>query len=369
MPRWAKILAGLAVAGALAGALVAWSGVINVGASTGHWKITEWLLHWSMRQSVETHSLGIEPPPLDDDALARRGAGHYAASCAPCHGAPGLPRSPVTSGMTPEPPPLVEKVPEWQAEELFWIVRHGVKFTGMPAWPSLARQDEIWAMVAFLRRLPEMDAAEYERLAHGDDGTAPAGNTEGIAAQDAQATAATAREAGCVRCHGEAGAGGAAFPRLAGQSVDYLEATLAAFAEGRRHSGFMRAAAAGLDDAAMRQLAEHYAAATPERPRGEAVSVAGDAARGAAIAREGVPRAGIPACAGCHGLEEGPRYPHYPRLAGQQAWYLATQLRLLKAGARGGTAYAPIMQAVAERLEAGQIDDLAAYYAGLAGER
>src|SRR3546814_1086527 len=115
MPRWAKILAGLAVAGALGGALVAWSGVIHVGASTGHWKITEWLLHAAMRQSVETHSMMIEIPPLDDAALARRGAGHYATACAPCHGAPGLKRSAAIKGMTPAPPFPPHRVPAWQA--------------------------------------------------------------------------------------------------------------------------------------------------------------------------------------------------------------------------------------------------------------
>src|SRR3989337_1213280 len=106
-----------------------------------------------MRKSVETHSSDIEVPPLDDPALARRGAGHYAASCAPCHGAPGVARSAVTKAMTPPPPYLPEQVPAWQDAELFWIVRHGVKFTGMPAWPALQRSDEVWAMVAFLRRL------------------------------------------------------------------------------------------------------------------------------------------------------------------------------------------------------------------------
>src|SRR3546814_17729445 len=67
------------------------------------------------------------------------------------------------------------------------------------------------------------------------------------------------------------------------------------------------------------------------------------------IARRGDPARGVPACVACHGLEQGPRFPHYPRLAGQQAWYLALQLRLLKAGERGGTPFAPIMHAVAER--------------------
>ena len=70
--------------------------------------------------------------------------------------------------MTPPPPFLPEKVPQWQPHELFWIVRHGVKFTGMPAWPALGRTDEVWAMVAFLRRLPEMEPEAYRALATGD---------------------------------------------------------------------------------------------------------------------------------------------------------------------------------------------------------
>jgi cytochrome c553 len=364
MQRCLRLLAALAVLGALCGALVAWSGVIHVGASTGHWKITDWVLHAAMRQSVETHSSDIEVPPLDDPALARRGAGHYAASCAPCHGGPGVARSAVTKAMTPPPPYLPAKVPAWQDAELFWIVRHGVKFTGMPAWPALQRTDEVWAMVAFLRRLPDLDAGGYERLAYGDDGAAPPDDAQAIAAQDEQATAATAREAGCRRCHGDNGAGSGAFPRLAGQNVDYLFGSLKAFAEGRRHSGFMAAAASGLDEAAMRALAEHYAAASAPQD-GAQPAVAGDSEAGGAIARNGDPAAGVPACAACHGLDEGPRYPHYPRLAGQQAWYLAQQLRLLKAGTRGGTPYAHIMAAVAGRLSDAQIDDLAAFYAGV----
>src|SRR3546814_2026114 len=71
-------------------------------------------------------------------------------------------------------------------------------------------------------------------------------------------------------------------------SSDLLFASLLAFAEGRRHSGFMRAAAAGLDEAAMRQIAEHYGAATPEEDarasRLEGNKTGGDAAAGGVIA-------------------------------------------------------------------------------------
>lgn len=352
------LLAGLI---ALAGIAFLFVGFFNVAASTGHWKVTGWLLHTVMRQSVQFHAAGIEPPPLDDRGMVTAGAGHFESGCAPCHGSPAASRNPVVLEMTPHPPDLAKTVPTWEANHLFWIVKHGVKFTGMPAWPALEREDEVWAVVAFLRRLPEMEAAEYERLAHGE-----AEPPQSIASHAAQeAAAASPAGAGCLRCHGHSGAGSDAFPLLAGQNEDYLFASLRAYADGRRHSGIMQAATSGLDEAAMRRLAQHYAAAEPSRQSASSAGGAGDAARGEEIARQGDPTRGVPACSACHGLAEGPRFAAYPRLAGQQAWYIALQLRLLKAGKRGGTPFAHIMRAVAERLDEQQIDDLAAFYAGL----
>ena len=75
--------------------------------------------------------------------------------------------------MTPPPPELTGRVSRYKAEELFSIVKHGIKFTGMPAWPVQQRDDEVWAVVAFLRRMPEVDAAEYRRLAYGYGGDVP----------------------------------------------------------------------------------------------------------------------------------------------------------------------------------------------------
>jgi Cytochrome C oxidase, cbb3-type, subunit III len=75
--------------------------------------------------------------------------------------------------MTPPPPYLPPRIPKWEPNELFYIVKHGIKFTGMPAWPALDRDDEVWAMVAFLRQFPKLDADEYRRLAQGE--AAPSG--------------------------------------------------------------------------------------------------------------------------------------------------------------------------------------------------
>ncbi|MGH6917014.1 MAG: c-type cytochrome [Geminicoccaceae bacterium] len=349
---WGRLLI-LAAVGLLGGLLFAWSGLFNIGASTGHWAITDWFLHYAMRQSVETHSMGIEAPPLDDPALVHRGAGHYASGCAPCHGAPGQPRSAIAVAMTPPPPFLPEKIPQWQPNELFWIVRHGVKFTGMPAWAALERTDEVWAMVAFLLQLPAMRPGEYRALALGElaDQQAYEAGLEGLADPFEPVLAA------CARCHGRDGQGRGvgAFPILAGQSEAYLLASLQAYARGFRHSGIMQPAAVPLGDAQMRRLAAHYADAGSL-----AAAPAGDGP-GAEIARQGVPADGIPACITCH-EPAGARYPAYPALRGQTAGYLAQQLRLFRDGVRGGTPYAHIMATIARRLSDAQIDAVAAYF-------
>jgi cytochrome c553 len=351
---WTRLLI-LAVLGLLGGLLFAWSGLFNVGASTGHWAITDWFLHYGMRQSVETHASGITAPSLDDPALVHRGAGHYASGCAPCHGAPGQPRSPVAASMTPPPPFLPERIPEWQPNELFWIVRHGVKFTGMPAWASVPRGDEVWAMVAFLLRLPDMQPEDYRALALGESGGGEGydAGLEGLADPFEPVLAE------CARCHGRDGGGRGvgAFPILAGQSETYLLASLEAFAQGRRHSGIMQPAAAPLTEAQMRRLARHFATAGP---LASGPPDAGNA-YGEEIARRGVPAEGIPACVSCH-EPPGGRYPPYPALRGQTAGYLAQQLRLFRAGIRGGGPFAHIMQTIAQRMTDAQILAAADYF-------
>ena len=65
--------------------------------------------------------------------------------------------------MLPSPPDLTTSMRPWKDEELFWIVQHGIKYTGMPGWVALEREDEIWAVVAFLKQIPTIDAESYAR--------------------------------------------------------------------------------------------------------------------------------------------------------------------------------------------------------------
>jgi cytochrome c553 len=388
--RWGFRIAGFLAVAALGASLVAVSGIVPIKASSGHWAITAWLLNFTMRRSVVTHSLGTQTPWLDDPALVMKGAGHYEIGCRPCHGGPDLSHQPrIAQGMTPHPPNLSQQVSMWDADELFYIVKHGVKFTGMPAWPAQNRDDEVWAVVAFLLTLPTLSADEYKRLAHGAssraNGAAPLHELLG------PQTVAPAVTESCERCHGIDGLGRnlGAFPKLAGQKPEYLAASLDAYARGWRSSGIMEPIAAGLSPEETAELARYYAAlgskarnretsaleADPKlmsstelgmNSRGSgSLSSASPIERGRNIAMNGIPNQRVPACSDCHGPSEFPRNPNYPALAGQHADYLVLQLTLFKKQARGGTAYAHLMRPVGAGLKTDQMRDVALYYESL----
>jgi mono/diheme cytochrome c family protein len=90
------------------------------------------------------------------------GIDHFAAHCAVCHGAPGVPRGAIANGLYPLPPDLAFAVKQYTPGELFWILKHGIKMTGMPNWADHS-DDELWATVGFLEKLPGMSEQDYAK--------------------------------------------------------------------------------------------------------------------------------------------------------------------------------------------------------------
>lgn len=340
----------------------------NIAASIPHLPGVRPLLKGYLYNSVRTWSLGEAPPErldLDDPALVARGAGHFETGCAPCHGAPGRPRNPVVRGMRPEPPELGDAARHLADRELYWIVLNGFKYTGMPAWAAQRRREEPWALAAFLRRYPELDAAGYRALAYGPV-AARAEVSDGHAISFGGLNARLGDTLhNCARCHGLDGLGrGGVAPKLAGQSAAYLVETLEAYASGARPSGFMQPLAAALPPGERHRIAEHYAG-LPRFDR-EAEQPAPDAlvAEGARLAARGDAARDIPSCLACHGPDaEPPRRPQYPHIAGQDRRWLVAWLRLWREEAFGGTRYAQVMHEAARTLDDAEIDALAAFFA------
>ncbi|GHA85508.1 c-type cytochrome [Cognatilysobacter bugurensis] len=373
---WKAVLCrvlGLGAVAAIGGLLFVALGLPSIAASQPHWPVTKRLLEIVMTHTVRMRTLGEQAPPLDDPALVLRGAGHYATGCAPCHSAPGQRASLIVQGMLPSPPKLPEDMHNLAPSEMFWIVKHGLKYTSMPAWPAPKREDEVWAMVAFLRALPSLDPAEYRRLAYGELMPEAGIGRDGAYLATLQTPPQTAL-ANCARCHGEDGTGRGlgAFPKLAGQRETYLLASLRAYGSGERHSGVMQPIAAGLSDPQMRALARHYASLAPTgatpavgTPAANPGHDADLIARGERLATDGDAPRRIPACRQCHGPGAVVRHPLHPDLANQYRDYLALQLQLFRDGHRGGTPRAHVMRHAALALTPGDIDALSAYYASL----
>ncbi|MDX8378589.1 MAG: cytochrome c [Gallionella sp.] len=139
------------------------SGLYNIGADSPHWKITYAVIQTMRERSLDYHSSGITVPSnLNDPQLILKGAGQYAAMCTNCHLAPGKKNSELRPGLYPLPPNL-SKV-RVNPREAFWVIKHGLKLSAMPAWGMSHDDATIWSMVAFLQKLPSMNPEQYKEI-------------------------------------------------------------------------------------------------------------------------------------------------------------------------------------------------------------
>ncbi len=381
LKRWLLQIVTLVSLAGIGGFLVVNTGLVPIKASSGHWPITSWFLHYAMTRAVATQSMMIEVPDLDEPGMVIKGATHYESGCFPCHGKPTLQNPRIASKMTPNPPYLPPIIHKWEAHELFYIVKHGVKFTGMPAWPAQQRDDEVWAIVAFLQRFPELTEQEYDRLVNGYDlKESQSGSSVSEATNVGNVPLAGLTGRGgvtqstfdsCERCHGKEGQGRGAgvAPKIAGQRLEYLEKSLDAFAQGKRFSGIMEPIVAGLTREEIREIAVVYSKRDAERSTGQStdnpLTLQQAVSRGATLAQDGLPKSRVPICAECHGPSDSLRNGAYPKLAGQYADYLVQQLELFAKDHRGGSEYGSLMHPIASRLTSQQMRDVALYYESL----
>jgi mono/diheme cytochrome c family protein len=146
---------------ACVGAFV-WSGIYNVGADDHHTKPVYALMQALRERSIEHHAKDVAVPNLDDPQLILKGAGQYAAMCTGCHLAPGMAENEMRPGLYPKPPQLARFRPD--PREAFWVIKHGIKMSAMPAWGASHDDATIWSMVAFLQKLPGMTPAQYKDI-------------------------------------------------------------------------------------------------------------------------------------------------------------------------------------------------------------
>ena len=209
------ILAALALGALAVVALALVGGAYDVSATRQHWAPTYWLLDVGMRASVKARAKAIAVPDLNDTAKRERGLALFRRHCVHCHGAPGVAPEPFALGMTPTPANLVHTARDWPAAEVYWVVREGLKMTGMPAWRYRMADDDLWAIVAFMQALPTLSPQEYRALVARDVEAREPAPAEPDADRGRQALAQYA----CATCHvipGIVGANAPVGPPLAG---------------------------------------------------------------------------------------------------------------------------------------------------------
>jgi len=159
-----RAVVGLVVLLALAAVAVVYSGVVDVAASH---RLPGWLektLATAKDRSIDKRVAASAAVPAFDDAMVRDGLGHYQEMCVVCHGAPGVPAGEIGQGLNPPAPNLAEEAEEQSPQRLFWVVKNGILMSGMPAFGPTHSDAQLWQIVAFLKRLPKLDAASYAAL-------------------------------------------------------------------------------------------------------------------------------------------------------------------------------------------------------------
>lgn len=150
-------------AGVIVGGCLAYAGAFNVAADDPHWDLTTRALTWARERSIASQASEITAPNLADQELIELGAEHYAAMCEGCHLAPGAGDNELRQGLYPKPPDLT-RPREREPSETFWIIKHGIKMSAMPAWGVTHDDRSIWGLTAFLQQLPSLDRTEYRGL-------------------------------------------------------------------------------------------------------------------------------------------------------------------------------------------------------------
>jgi mono/diheme cytochrome c family protein len=162
-----RFIAGLIcalIALGIASVTYVYSGLFDVAASSSHNALERWVLDTTMKQSVVGGARSVGDPPTFRYEMLKDGFEHYDEMCTVCHGGPGIERSEIGKGLNPQAPDLAEAVKAWTPRQLFWIIKNGVKMTGMPSFGATHNDHEVWSIVAFVEKLPQISPEQYQQM-------------------------------------------------------------------------------------------------------------------------------------------------------------------------------------------------------------
>jgi len=162
--RILALIGALGLIVAIVAGVFFFGGYYNIAATEQDNGAVAWALIQVRQASIDRHATDTPPKSLDDPATIQAGAKAFSArGCVNCHGGPGAQWAKFSEGLNPGPPDLKDVVGGLQPREIFWVVKNGIRMTGMPSFAGAGVPDpEIWSMVAFLKKLPTVSDADFK---------------------------------------------------------------------------------------------------------------------------------------------------------------------------------------------------------------
>jgi mono/diheme cytochrome c family protein len=158
------VIVAVLVAQAILLVIFVYAGIYNVSTLSPDPAIIKWIFSTTSDNSAKHYSKGIVVPSLTGPSIIDKGFRDYHEICTMCHGAPGVEKSDIGKGLYPKPPNLTDSAKMLEANRLFWVIRNGIKSTGMPGFGKTKSDREIWNIVGFIEKMKNMTPQEYEAM-------------------------------------------------------------------------------------------------------------------------------------------------------------------------------------------------------------
>jgi mono/diheme cytochrome c family protein len=139
-------------------------GLMPVSADGAHSRVEARIMPMVLHASIVHHAPGETNPVSLNENNLKAGVDTYKTMCARCHSTPEGQRSVYGQSFYPPAPQLPKGMAQYSDSQLFWLIKHGIRNTGMPAWGSMLSDEEIWQIVSLLKNsqdLPPSVEAEW----------------------------------------------------------------------------------------------------------------------------------------------------------------------------------------------------------------
>lgn len=110
----------------------------------------------SLDASVDRRAPEVKNPVDSTDANLIAGMKIYQANCASCHGDINHPRAQLADSLYPRAPQFVDDAPDMPEHQNFYIIQHGIRLSGMPAWRQSLNDEQMWQVTMFLSHMGKL---------------------------------------------------------------------------------------------------------------------------------------------------------------------------------------------------------------------